>query len=125
MNALHHPPSIRVWLAALGTAAMLSACAVVPESSGLVYASGPPPAPYAETIPVAPFADAVWVGGFWDWDGGRHIWQTGHYEKRRSGFEFHQPAWGHAPDGGWHLDRGGWRTAGEPPHMGRGGFERR
>lgn len=103
----------------LGVAA-LSGCAVVPAGPAGAYygdgeyiaGAGVPPAPYVEAIPVAPFVGAVWVGGFWDWSGGRHVWRPGHYEHPRPGFTYRQPGWHVAPGGRWMLHRGGW----EGPH---------
>lgn len=105
-------------LAALIAAAVLSGCVVAPVGpaygaggyydEGVVTAEVAPPAPYVETIPVAPFAGAVWIGGFWDWSGGRHVWRPGHYERPRPGFSYRQPGWTHGSDGRWMLHRGGW-----------------
>lgn len=107
------------WLvaAAMGAAA-LSGCVVAPVGpayggggyydSNMVVANVPPPAPYVEAVPVAPFVGAVWIGGFWDWSGGRHVWHPGRYERPRPGFAYRQGGWSHGPDGRWMLHRGGW-----------------
>lgn len=39
----------------------------------------PPPAP-AEAIPPAPAPNAVWVPGYWIYDGRTYTWQSGHWE---------------------------------------------
>src|SRR6185369_11644022 len=39
----------------------------------------PPPTP-VETIPPAPAANAVWVPGYWIYDGRTYTWQSGHWE---------------------------------------------
>jgi hypothetical protein len=39
----------------------------------------PPPAP-AENIPAAPAANAVWVPGYWIYDGRAYTWAGGHWE---------------------------------------------
>lgn len=119
VQAKRIPRKSHTWLAAgaLAGAALLSGCAVVPATP--VYGTGyydgeyiagasAPPAPYVETIPVAPFVGAIWIGGFWDWVGGRHVWRPGHYEHPRPGFAYHQPGWHAGPDGRWMLHRGGW-----------------
>lgn len=117
------------WLAhtlgALLGAAALVGCAVVPVGpayggaayydDGYVMATVAPPATYYEPVPVIPFVGAVWIGGFWDWSGGRHVWRPGHYEHPRPGFAYHQPGWHAGPNGQWMLHRGGWE---------RGGWER-
>jgi hypothetical protein len=106
------------WLtAALLGATALGGCAVAPVGpvytsgyydDGAVVANVAPPTPYMETIPVAPFAGAIWIGGFWDWSSGRHVWRPGHYERPRPGFSYRQPSWTHGSDGRWMLHRGGW-----------------
>ncbi len=111
----------RAWAlgAVLGSAA-LTGCAVVPAEpiygyngyGDVVSANVAPPAPYVETIPVAPFVGSVWIGGFWDWDGGRHVWRPGHYEHGRPGYAYRQPAWHQGPGGQWMLHRGGWEQGG-------------
>jgi hypothetical protein len=124
-------------LVALGAGVVLSACAVAPlpvyddgYADAAVYTTVAPPAPYVEPVPVAPFAGAIWIDGFWDWSGGRHVWRPGHYEHPRPGFHYRSPAWSHGGDGRWMLQRGGWRPEGGRPGPGRGPggpghFERR
>lgn len=109
-----------LWAAlGLAAAATLSGCVVAPVGPRPVYGGAPyyddsvavnvaPPAPYVETVPVAPFVGALWIGGFWDWSGGRHVWHPGHYERPRAGYAYRQPGWSHGPDGRWMLHRGGW-----------------
>ena len=100
--------------AALLGAALLGGCAVVPapgydyEYGDVVTANVAPPVPYVEAVPVAPFVGAVWVGGYWDWAGGRHVWYPGHYEHPRTGWSYRQPGWTHGSGGQWTLHRGGW-----------------
>lgn len=103
---------------ALASSALLSACVVVPARGGY-YAGGydsgpavvvdaPPPAPYAEVVPVMPYAGAVWIGGYWGWNGGRHNWVPGYWERPRPGYRYEPYRW--EPRGGrWHLHAGGWR----------------
>jgi phage tail tape-measure protein len=43
-------------------------------------ASPPPPAPIQETVSAPPAANAVWVPGFWTFDGRAYSWNTGHWE---------------------------------------------
>jgi hypothetical protein len=72
----------------LATAAVLgltmSACVVVPTPynsypSAGGYGDTPAPAPRYEVVPVAPFLGAIWVAGYWNWYGGRHIWMPGRW----------------------------------------------
>jgi hypothetical protein len=103
-------------LAAALCAAALTACVVAPARP---YAYGPgggevitadiaPPAPYVETIPVAPFVGAVWIGGYWGFRGGRHVWVPGRYEAPRPGYRWEPHRWVQH-DGRWHLEGGAWR----------------
>ena len=100
------------------SAMMLSACVVAPyPRQGAYYGAGPmqsnivvdvaPPAPYAEVVPVIPFFGALWLGGYWGWNGGRHQWVPGRWEQPRPGYAWRPYAW--AQQGGrWHLHAGGW-----------------
>jgi hypothetical protein len=110
-------PSGRSILVALGASLMLSACVVAPYQPapygyggyGADVAVSPvaPPPPYAEVIPVAPFVGAVWLSGYWGWNGGRHHWVPGHYERPRAGYRWMPPRWEQrGPQ--WHLRGGSW-----------------
>ena len=114
------------------TSALLSACVVAPYPHRAVYAQPAPaypapapgydeeapmaeapmapPAPYAEVIPVIPFAGAVWIGGYWGWNAGRHVWVGGRWEHPRAGYIWEPHRWV-AVGGRWHLRGGGWRRA--------------
>jgi hypothetical protein len=117
--------SWRAVLAAL-CVPMLSACVVAPVGYydsygygyyGYGYGSGAgetiavadmaPPAPYYEVRPVMPYVGAVWIGGYWNWYGGRHVWVPGYWGAARPGYVWHPYRW--APYGGrWNLYGGGW-----------------
>ena len=108
-------------------AAMLSACVVAPYPRRVVYsepvpagvATAPaydssdvvvdvaPPSPYVEVVPAIPFAGAIWIGGYWGWNAGRHVWVQGRWEHPRPGYGWRPHAW--VQEGGrWHLHAGGW-----------------
>jgi hypothetical protein len=100
-------------------AATLTACVVAPApmvadpygyqgAPGAVYAPVAPPAPYYEVQPALPFAGAIWIGGFWNWAGGRHVWVPGHYERPRPGYRWSPQRWERSPRGGWNLQGGIW-----------------
>ena len=54
---------------------LLGGCVVAPAPGyyGGVVAVAPPP-PQVEVIGVAPTPGYVWIGGYWNWVGGRHVW---------------------------------------------------
>jgi len=109
-------------------AAALSACVVAPAPyptqvyspapqpiySQPTYAPAPvivdvaPPLPYQEVVPVAPFVGAVWIAGYWGWQGGKHYWVPGRWEHPRPGYRYVPHQW--VSEGGhWHLRGGEWR----------------
>lgn len=101
--------SLLVLAATLATSTLMVGCVVVP--GGHPYGGGGqggpvmvlPPGPQVELIGVAPGPGFFWIGGFWNWAGGRHVWNGGHWEQNRQGQRWapHQ----------WHRDGSGWREA--------------
>jgi len=73
-----------------------------------VYAPSAPPAPVAEVQPALPFTGAIWIGGFWNWSGGRYAWVPGRYERPRAGYSWEPRRWTKGSGGRWQLN-GGWR----------------
>jgi hypothetical protein len=69
---------------------------------------GPPPAPLYEVVP-APRYGFVWVPGYWDWRGHRHVWVAGHYVRSRPGYVYHTPRY-YESGGRWYVAQGGWRA---------------
>jgi len=108
--------------AALAASAMLSACYVVPArpyhggyqggyDDG--YAYGPPvtvapPPPQYEVVGVAPYPGAVWIGGYWNWVGGRHLWVRGRWDAPRPGYRYEPHSWQRNGQG-WREAPGRWR----------------
>ena len=108
--------------AALLSAVSLTACVVAPYPRRVVYnepvAIGAydqqtvvvdvaPPAPYVEVVPVIPYPGAIWIGGYWGWNGGSHHWQPGRWDRGRPGYNWRPHAWVNQ-GGRWHLHGGGW-----------------
>jgi hypothetical protein len=102
----------------LGLSAGLSGCYVYPAgypAGGDPYApyytggavAAAPPAPVVETYGVPPVAGYVWIGGYWNWAGGRYAWVGGHWSAPRAGFRWVPHSWVHGA-GGWRLARGHW-----------------
>ena len=87
----------------------LSACVVYPARG--YYIGGPvavaPPPVQVETYGVAPAPGYFWIGGYWGWEGGRHVWHGGRWEAPRAGYRWEPHRWVHERDG-WHLSGGHW-----------------
>ncbi len=67
-----------------------------------------PPAPVIETVGVAPYPGYVWVGGYWNWSGGRHVWVPGRWDAPpHPGWRWAPHHWEHV-DGGYRLHEGHW-----------------
>lgn len=113
-DSCHHPRSRRgtapLLLSAALLAASLGGCVVAPAGYG--YDDGAvvtvaPPAPRTDYIGVAPAPGYIWMGGYWNWVGGRHVWVGGHWSAPRPGYHWVNPRWAHAR-GGWRLQQGHW-----------------
>jgi hypothetical protein len=110
----------------LGTATALGGCVVAPVGARRVYRGDrdrdgyghdgydddlvtiAPPEPRYEVIGVAPFVGALWIGGHWNWAGGRYAWAPGYWSRPRPGYRYESPRW-NRHGRGWRQDRGGWR----------------
>jgi hypothetical protein len=66
-----------------------------------------PPPPQVEVVGVSPVAGYIWIGGFWNWVGGRHVWVGGHWEAPRPGQRWVPHQWVRE-GGGWRLHEGHW-----------------
>ena len=117
---------LRIKLAAAALVALsLSACVVAPYPARRVVYSEPvpagaapvptqevvvdyaPPPPQVEVVPAIPFPGAIWIGGYWGWGGGRHVWVPGRWDHPRPGYVYRPHAWVNQ-GGRWHLHAGGW-----------------
>jgi hypothetical protein len=63
-----------------------------------------PPPPIVEVRPVAPFAGAVWIPGYWHWNGERHVWLAGTWSAPREGYVWVPARW-EAPGHGRGMGR--------------------
>lgn len=111
--------SIRKLAIAALCGASLSACVVAPvghpygygygygAGGEVVVANVAPPAPYYEPIPPLPYAGAVWINGYWGWQGGHHAWVGGRYEPGRPGYAYEPHHWVQH-DHHWQLEGGQW-----------------
>lgn len=98
----------------LGAAAAIVICttAFIPAQASasvglnIVIGNAPPPLRY-EVVP-APRRGYEWAPGFWNWNGRRHAWVVGHWERVHVGQRYEHAEWRQDNDG-WHLNRGGWK----------------
>ena len=86
---------------------MAVAVPVVADVASNVYFTVPPPAARQEAVPAAR-RGYLWVPGYWNDRGHRHVWRTGQWQRNRNGYTYVQPSWAQH-DNGWHLKRGGWQ----------------
>jgi len=102
-----------------GTALTLAALALggcvvaplAPYGGGVAYNEtvvpvAPPPA-RVEYYGVAPLPGQIWIGGYWGWNGGRHVWAPGYWQTPRPGYRWTPHRWEQAP-GGWRERPGYW-----------------
>ncbi len=76
-------------------------------SSGKV-ATKEPPALRAETRPSRPFQEAVWVDGYWRWNGYDFVWVAGKWMKPKKGHAWAPGHWQKTPKG-WQWKSGYWK----------------
>jgi len=70
----------------------------------------PPPVRF-EVRPPIPYAGAIWVSGYWWWNGASHVWISGHHVRPIRGYRFVAPRW--VFSGGYHYHiRGHYRPYG-------------
>ena len=66
-----------------------------------------PPAPQVEVVGVAPSPGYIWEAGYWNWEGGRHVWHPGRWEAPRPGYYWEPHVWVHEGNG-WRMREGYW-----------------
>lgn len=113
-------PSLRHWaviVSGAGAALLTSGCVVAPYGYGYgggAYQNGgevvnvAPPAPQYEAVGVPPVVGNIWIGGYWNWAGGRHVWVPGYWSAPRPGHVWVPHTWARV-GGGWRLQHGHWR----------------
>ena len=78
----------------------------LPAGAAAIVVQVAPPPPRAEAVP-APRRGYVWVPGYWDWRGNRHVWVAGSWMREKHGYHYQQPRW-EEHDGHWQMQRGNW-----------------
>lgn len=89
----------------------LAAAGCVPPDQGHVVDGvvmvAPPAAPLVDVIPAPPQPGYLWIGGYWNWLGGRYVWVPGHWTAPRPGHHWVAYEWVRQGDG-WRLRPGHW-----------------
>jgi hypothetical protein len=87
----------------------LAGCIVVPDQrhyvNGVVMVA--PPEPRVEVIGAPPTPGYVWLGGYWNWVGGRHEWVPGYWSAPHPGYHWVVHQWVRQGDG-WRMRPGHW-----------------
>src|SRR5579872_5196948 len=86
-----------VAISVLGAA--LGGCIVAAPAPSEYYVGGAldvaPPPPRVEVYGAAPEPGFIWIGGYWNWVGGRHEWVGGHWERPHAGERWVGHRWVH------------------------------
>jgi hypothetical protein len=67
-----------------------------------------PPVAVVEAPPPPPQPGYVWAPGYWNWDGGRHVWVRGYWMPPRPGHVWEADRWDRR-GGRYHYEPGHWR----------------
>jgi hypothetical protein len=95
----------------LMVASSLGAVALPAQAQGEIVLNFGPPAPRYEYVP-APRRGYVWESGYWHWNGHRHVWIAGHWERARPGYAYIGPRWVER-DGRWYYHSRRWDRDGD------------
>jgi len=94
--------------AVLCVALGIGAIAAPTIGSARVYVDvdvAPPPA-QVEVVPTLR-GGYIWVPGYWNWSGHRHVWVRGHQVRERRGHHWVADSW-EQRGSRWHYNRGHW-----------------
>lgn len=97
---------VSVMIAAGMIGALATPLPSVAATSREIIIERAPPAPRSERAP-AVRRGYVWVPGYWDWRGNRHVWMKGTWVRERRGYAYQPHRWVER-DGRWMLERGRW-----------------
>ena len=78
----------------------------LPLPAAAVYVQIAPPPPRVEPS-MERRAGFIWVGGYWEWRRGKHVWIPGRYVVARPGYRYAAPAWVQR-NNQWYFERGRW-----------------
>jgi hypothetical protein len=97
-----------------GTVTSGCVAAAIAPPSRVVVVNGPPPAPVEEERPPQPHAAAVWVAGYWLWNGIQYAWIPGRWETApRAGAIWQAPRYVKT-EGAYVFEPGAWGAEGLP-----------
>ena len=96
---------------AVGLLLATSGCVVTtnPPPARSVVVTGPPPAPLAENPPAPPDPGAVWVNGYWHWNGVQYAWIPGRWQAPPPGSRWYGPRYSQQ-GGTYFYQPGGWQN---------------
>ncbi|MCA9518970.1 MAG: YXWGXW repeat-containing protein, partial [Myxococcales bacterium] len=84
-------PRILILLTTLGALALGGCYASTYDG---VMVEEEPPAPYVEDVPPRPYAAAVWIPGYWAWNGNAYYWIDGVWRvPPRTGYVWVRSGW--------------------------------
>jgi hypothetical protein len=107
MNRLFSPRPLLAGAAVALAAWSLAGCVVAPAPYYGDVVAVAPPAPQGEAYGSPPAVGYVWIGGYWNWVGGRHAWVNGHWAAPRPGYRWAPYRWEQVPRG-WRMRPGHW-----------------
>ncbi len=96
----------RSLIAASVAVAALAGTAALPVAAQPIVVQVAPPPPRIEHAP-PPRRGQVWVPGYWEWRGNRHVWRSGYFIAARPGQIYRPPVWVER-GGRWEFERRGW-----------------
>ena len=74
----------------------------------VIYVRKAPPPVRVEVRPAKPFPTAVWISGYWRWNGTRYVWVAGRWVRPRRGYAWVPGHWRHTRHG-WRWVPGHWK----------------
>ena len=101
--------SLLIATGAIGAVALPTISVAAPPVDVVIRVAPPPVR--TEIIPAAR-RGYVWVPGYWNWRGHRHVWTRGVWVRERRGYVYQPHRWEQRGDG-WYLNRGRWDRDGD------------
>jgi len=77
-----------------------------PPPPTVIEVQAAPPAPIVEVRPAMP-PNGVWIPGYWQWNGQRHMWISGRWSAGRPGMRWEPDHWVRT-DRGYRMEHGRW-----------------